>query len=72
MRLNVTTNNFVFVRTNRGIAPRTFFTKLARQRTSRNASEFTVNSFAFGRENRGIRPRTFSVKLAGRELPKCV
>ena len=47
MRLNFTANSFIFGRTYRGIAPRTFC-KTSRQRTSKMRLNFRANSFVFG------------------------
>jgi len=58
--------------TNRENAPRTFFCKPCRRRTSKMRLNFTENSFVFGRINREIAPRTYSVNLASGVLPKCV
>jgi len=62
MRLNFTANSFVFGHINREIAPRSFYCKPCKRRTSRMRLNPAANSFTFGRKNRENASRTLFYK----------
>ena len=59
MPLNFTVNSIVFGRINRDNAPKTFFYKPRKVKTSKMRLNLTVNSSIFGRKNRENAPISF-------------
>jgi len=71
MRLNFTANRFIFGRTNRGIAPTTFFVELAGRERPKCVWTSQQTALFLDAQIEKMRPELF-INLARRKLPKCV